>query len=249
MPGSGEIFAFCASVFRGDSSSTAGMMTITHERAECLTALPPSRIVARPSLPLRQYPPDSALPRVAKSETKVAPMSATKIALPNGSRIPVLHALPFALVHVACLAVFLVPYHWYYPVLAVSMYAGRMFWVTAGYHRYFSHRSFRTSRVFQFILAFMAMTSLQKGVLWWAAHHRHHHRYSDQEEDLHSPSQSGFWWSHVGWILADSYNQTRKDLIPDLYRYPELRWLDKYHAVPGVTLAVVLFLLGGWGAL
>ena len=176
-------------------------------------------------------------------------MSTMNLALPNGSKIPILHVLPFVLVHVACVAVFFLPFHWYWPVIAVALYAVRMFWVTAGYHRYFSHRSFRTSRVFQFILAFFAMSSLQKGVLWWAAHHRHHHRYSDQEEDLHSPSQQGFWWSHVGWILADSYNQTRQELIPDLYRYPELRWLNKYHSIPGITFAVLMFLLGGWNGL
>ena len=176
-------------------------------------------------------------------------MSTMNLALPNGSKIPILHVLPFVLVHVACLSVFFLPFHWYWPVIAVGLYAVRMFWVTAGYHRYFSHRSFRTSRVFQFILAFLAMSSLQKGVLWWAAHHRHHHRYSDQEEDLHSPSQQGFWWSHVGWILADSYNQTRQELIPDLYRYPELRWLNKYHSLPGITFAVLMFLLGGWSGL
>ncbi len=57
------------------------------------------------------------------------------------------------------------------------LYVVRMFAVTGGYHRYFSHRTYRTSRVFQFILAFLAQTSAQRGALWWAAHHRHHHRY------------------------------------------------------------------------
>src|SRR2546429_4369445 len=94
-------------------------------------------------------------------------------------------------------------------------------------HRYFSHRSFKTSRVFQFIIAFMAMSSSQKGVLWWAAHHRHHHRYSDQELDLHSPTLFGFLWSHIGWILSDKYNDTRMDYIGDFAKFPELRWLNK----------------------
>ena len=69
-----------------------------------------------------------------------------------------------------------------------------------GYHRYFSHRSYKTSRVFQFLLAFFAMTSAQKGVLWWAAHHRHHHRYSDQEPDFHSPLQKG-----SGFLMSDGF--------------------------------------------
>ena len=138
---------------------------------------------------------------------------------------------------------------WRALLLCLALYAVRMFFVTAGYHRYFSHRSFKTSRAFQFLLAFMAMSSAQKGVLWWAAHHRTHHRTSDTEEDLHSPTRFGFWWSHVGWILSDTYDKTEMHLIRDFARYPELRWLDRNHWVPPVTLAVSLFLIGGWGAL
>ena len=121
-----------------------------------------------------------------------------------------------------------------------------MFFVTAGYHRYFAHRSFKTSRWFQFVIAWMAMSSSQKGVLWWAAHHRHHHRYSDQEEDLHSPTLFGFWWSHVGWILSDQYNETRFDYIGDFAKFPELRWLNKYYLVPPAVLGVAMFLIGGF---
>jgi stearoyl-CoA desaturase (Delta-9 desaturase) len=98
-------------------------------------------------------------------------------------------------------------------------------------------------------MALMATTFTQKGVLWWAANHRHHHRYSDTEDDLHSPSLRGFLWSHIGWILSDRYTTTRVDLIHDFQRYPELRWLNKYHTIPPVALAVVMFLIGGWGML
>src|SRR5208337_642514 len=100
----------------------------------------------------------------------------------------------------------------------------------------FSHRSFKTSRWFQFVIAWMAMSSTQKGVLWWAAHHRHHHKYSDLEEDLHSPTLFGFWWSHIGWILSDRYNSTRYDYIGDFAKFPELRWLNKYYLVPPIAL-------------
>ena len=168
------------------------------------------------------------------------------IPLPNGSRISVLLSLPFALVHLASLLIFFFPFHWYYPVTCLALLVGRMFWVTAGYHRYFSHRSFKTSRFFQFVIAFMAMTSAQKGVLWWAAHHRHHHRYSDQEDDLHSPTLFGFFWSHLGWIISDKYNDTRLNYIADFAKYPELRWLNKYHMIPPAVLAVVIWLIGGW---
>ena len=168
------------------------------------------------------------------------------IPLPNGSRISILLSLPFAIIHLLAIGIFFVPFRWSYLITCVALVAGRMFWVTAGYHRYFSHRSFKTSRVFQFVLAFLAMTSGQKGILWWAAHHRHHHRFSDQEDDLHSPTLFGFFWSHVGWIISDKYNETRLNYIADFAKFPELRWLNKYHMIPPVALATVLCLIGGW---
>ncbi len=176
-------------------------------------------------------------------------MTSAAIRLRNGAQISLVRSIPFAGVHLACLAAFFVGFRWSYFAVCLVLYYMRMFFVTAGYHRYFSHRSFKTSRVFQFVIAFMAMTSVQKGVLWWAANHRHHHRYSDTEEDLHSPTLFGFWWSHVGWILSDKYNNTQVDLIRDFHKYPELRWLNRNHLVPPVILAVALFLAGGWGML
>jgi stearoyl-CoA desaturase (delta-9 desaturase) len=173
-------------------------------------------------------------------------MAIQSISISDSRTRTVLKSLPFWAVHLACLAAFVVEFRWSYVVLCLALYFSRMFFVTAGYHRYFSHRSFKTSRVFQFLLAFAAMTSAQKGVLWWAAHHRHHHRYADTEDDLHSPGLRGFWWSHVGWILSSRYNHTEVEQIRDFYRYPELRWLNRYFLVPPVTLAASLFLLGGW---
>ncbi len=133
--------------------------------------------------------------------------------------------------------------------LALGLYFVRMFGLTAGYHRYFSHRSYKTSRVFQFLLALLGTTSTQKGVLWWAAHHRAHHKYSDTPRDIHSVRQQGFWWAHVKWILVRTYVETDFDRIKDFTRYPELLWLNKYHLVPPVALATALFVTGGWWAL
>ena len=169
------------------------------------------------------------------------------IPMPNGARLQVLSCVPFALIHLLALTIFFVPFHWSYLITCLVLLELRMFFVTAGYHRYFSHRSFKTSRWFQFTLAFLAMSSSQKGVLWWAAHHRHHHRFSDQELDLHSPTLFGFWWSHIGWILSDRYNDTRFDYIGDFAKFPELRRLDKYYLVPPTLLGVTLGLTGGWG--
>ncbi|HLY63048.1 MAG TPA: fatty acid desaturase [Terriglobia bacterium] len=162
-------------------------------------------------------------------------------------RTSTLKILPFIGVHLACFAALFIGFRWSYVALAVALYYVRMFFVTAGYHRYFSHRSFKTSRAFQFVLAFLAMTSSQKGVLWWAAHHRNHHRLSDTPEDLHSPSQQGFWWSHLGWILSNKNDETQVEMIRDYYKFPELRWLNAHFLVPPVVLAVALYLVGGWG--
>jgi stearoyl-CoA desaturase (delta-9 desaturase) len=134
-------------------------------------------------------------------------------------------------------------------VLCGVLYFARMFGITAGYHRYFSHRSYKTNRIFQFVLACLGCSAFQKGPLWWAAHHRQHHRHSDTQQDVHSPHARGFWWSHVGWILAGDYEETNWPAIRDWKRYPELRWLNRNHWVPGIALAGLCWLLGGWSAL
>jgi stearoyl-CoA desaturase (delta-9 desaturase) len=129
-------------------------------------------------------------------------------------------------------------------IVCVVLYVSRMFFVTAGYHRYFSHRTYKTSRWFQAFLAFCSQTSGQKGVLWWAAHHRVHHRHSDTALDPHSKKVHGFWESHVGWIMGDDHEATDMTLVKDLAKYPELLWLDKYHWIPPVLLGVAVTVLG-----
>ncbi len=167
-------------------------------------------------------------------------------------RLNLVSSIPFVLVHLVALLAFYTGVTWQLALLCLVSYYVRIIGVTAGYHRYFSHRTFKTSRVFQFVLAFLAETSIQKGVLWWAAHHRHHHRESDQPEDIHSPTLRGLWWSHVGWILCDRYNETRFEAIRDFARYPELRFLNKHYYLPPLLLGIVLFAIGGlptliWG--
>jgi stearoyl-CoA desaturase (delta-9 desaturase) len=168
-------------------------------------------------------------------------MSATALnASETKPNIRLRSAIGFAIVHLAALGVFFVGFSWKGILLALASYYLRMFAVTAGFHRYFSHRTFHLNRFWQFALAFLGQTAAQKGVLWWAAHHRHHHRYSDQPEDLHSPVQRGFWWSHMGWILADDYAATRYEAVPDLTKYPELVWLDKNQYMPTMLYAIAL---------
>ncbi len=157
--------------------------------------------------------------------------------------------IPFLTVHVMCLGAFLTGFQPEWLLLAIGSYYLRMVGVTAGYHRYFSHRSYKTSRVFQFLLAFLAMTSAQKGVLWWAAHHRHHHRYSDRQEDFHSPLQRGFWFSHVGWTLSEKYMQADLSLVKDFAQYPEISFLNRFYFIPPALYGLLIYLVWGFPGL
>lgn len=148
------------------------------------------------------------------------------------------------LMHAACLGVFFVGWSWVALGVMAALYFVRMFAITAGYHRYFSHRSYKTSRVFQFVLAVLGASAAQQGPLWWAANHRHHHKYSDQPEDLHSPVQRGFWYSHLGWIVDAQNEEADFSLIPDLTRYRELLWIEKYNILAPFMLGVLTYALG-----
>ena len=159
-------------------------------------------------------------------------------------------SIPFVLIHlVALFGAIWVGFTWELLLLAVVSYYVRMFGVTGGYHRYFSHRTFRTSRAFQLVLALLAQSSAQKGVVWWASHHRLHHKKSDQPGDVHSPVLDSFWWSHVGWILSKEHEETDLSRVQDLAKYPELMWLNKHFLVPPTALALAMLAIGGWPAL
>jgi stearoyl-CoA desaturase (delta-9 desaturase) len=154
---------------------------------------------------------------------------------------------PFILLHVSLIAAFFVPFAWWALALCGGAYLVRMFGITAGYHHYFSHRSYKTGRRFQFVLACVGCSALQRGPLWWAGHHSGHHRHSDTAEDLHSPHQTGFWWSHVGCALSPSHDATPHHDIEDFARCPEFRWLDDWHWGPGIAFAInsLSHLIGG----
>jgi len=155
----------------------------------------------------------------------------------------------FFFMHVACLGVFLTGVNVQDLALCGSVYLLQMVGITIGYHRYLSHRSFRTSRVFQFVLAGLGCSAAQKGPLWWAAHHRHHHRTSDTPEDLHSPVAHSIWRAHVGWVLSRDSDDTDEQSVNDLIRFSELRWLDRYHWSSPLVVGVLCFVAGGWSGL
>ncbi len=158
-------------------------------------------------------------------------------------------ALPFIAIHLACFAAIWSGITWQAVALCVALYWIRMFAITAGYHRYFAHRAYATSRTVQFVLALLAQTSAQKGVLWWSATHRHHHLHSDTRQDVHSPRHKGFLHSHLGWMFTPKHDVIDFAKIADLARYPELMWLQKYEVVPPITLGAVCYLVAGWPGL
>ena len=176
--------------------------------------------------------------------------SAADVSVPvdaaEAGRIDWLRTLPYLGMHLACLGVFWVGWSPVAVAVAIAAYAIRMIAITGFYHRYFSHRSFQTSRPMQFIFGVIGASSVQRGPIWWAAHHRHHHVASEQPEDPHSPVQHGFWHSHTAWFLTKEHFGTDQRRVRDLLRYPELRFLARFDIVVPVLLAVGLFMLGGW---
>ena len=152
--------------------------------------------------------------------------------------------IPFIVLHLGCISVFWVGWSWTAVGVAALLYLVRMFAITAFYHRYFAHRTFKTSRLAQFGFAVLGNSAMQRGPLWWAAVHRHHHKHSDQEEDLHSPGVSGFIWSHIGWITSSRNRPTEYDRIKDLAKFPELVFLNRCDQVVPWFFGVGLWLTG-----
>lgn len=185
-------------------------------------------------------------PGLARSALRWFDTSVDDVAanLESEHRIDWLRAVPFIAMHLACIAVLWVGVSPVAVWVAVALYAVRMFALTGFYHRYFSHKTFSTSRVVQFLFALIGASCVQRGPLWWAAHHRNHHRNADTALDPHSPGLRGFLWSHAGWFLTPHAFRTDWSRIPDLAKYPELRLLDRYDTVVPVLLAGVLYALG-----
>ncbi len=158
-------------------------------------------------------------------------------------------AIPFALIHLAAFGVLWTGFTTATVIMCVSLYFIRMGALTSGFHRYFSHRSYKTSRAFQFVLAFMGQTCAQRGVLWWAAIHRRHHLHSDTPLDVHSPRHTGFFFSHVGWVFSKKKSKVDYSTIQDFAKYPELRWLNRHPYFPAFLLGVGCFIAAGWTGL
>lgn len=161
-------------------------------------------------------------------------------------RVDWIRCVPFLILHLGCFGIIWVGASPVAIWAAVVLYVLRMFAVTGIHHRYFSHKTYSTSRFGQFLLALWGATAVQRGALWWAYHHRHHHQHSDQEEDAHSPHVHGFWWSHIGWITSRRNFPTDYSKIKDLAKFPELVWLNRFDTVIPFLFALALFGLGAW---
>jgi stearoyl-CoA desaturase (delta-9 desaturase) len=162
----------------------------------------------------------------------------------SGKEIDWMRVIPFIILHLSCFMIFFVGFSWTAFVVCMSLFAIRMFAITGFYHRYFSHKTFRTSRFVQCLFAMIGATAVQRGPLWWAAHHRGHHMHSDTTEDKHSPKEHGFIWSHMGWFLTKSNFVTNTKLIRELIRFPELRIIDRFDLLMPLALSISLWGLG-----
>ncbi len=162
----------------------------------------------------------------------------------SGKEIDWMRVIPFIILHLSCFMIFFVGFSWTAFVVCMSLFAIRMFAITGFYHRYFSHKTFRTSRFVQCLFAMIGATAVQRGPLWWAAHHRGHHMHSDTTEDKHSPKEHGFIWSHMGWFLTKSNFVTNTKLIRELIRFPELRIIDRFDLLMPLALSISLWAIG-----
>ncbi len=167
-----------------------------------------------------------------------------ELASERANKIDFVRVLPFLLIHLACLAVIWVGWSHVAVWTAVGLYLVRGFAITAIYHRYFSHRSFRLNRFWQFVFTILGEMAAQRGPLWWAAHHRHHHATADTEDDVHSPVTRGFWWSHIFWLTTPASFPTKRDRVRDWAKFPELVFLNRFNVLPPLLLVALLFAAG-----
>lgn len=192
----------------------------------------------------RGEPPNSRtlLTRLRECVDSFALSESAKLAEPR--RTDPWRWIPYIALHAGCFGVFWVGTSTFAVVAAITLYFVRMFAITAFYHRYFSHRTFRTSRIAQFAFAVLGNSAAQRGPLWWASQHRHHHAHAELPNDPHSPHEHGFYWSHMGWLTAKSNMVIDLKRVRDLEKFPELRFLDRFEMLVPLLLAAALYGLG-----
>ena len=153
-------------------------------------------------------------------------------------------AIPFIILHLGCLGVFWVGWSSIAITMCALFYIVRMFFITGIYHRYFCHKAYKANRPVQFLFALIGLLCVQRGALWWAAVHRHHHAHSDEDVDVHSPRQKGFLWAHIGWMTSSRNFPTDYKLIPDLAKFPELVFLNRFDLIGPLLVALLTYCMG-----
>ena len=165
---------------------------------------------------------------------------------PHSRRVDPLRAAPLVALHAACALVVVVGVSPAALWVCAALYVSRMFFITAFYHRYFSHRAYRASRAVTLAMAVLGCTAGQRGPLWWAAHHRIHHQAPDTPADPHSPRHRGRWFSHTLWFLTPESFATPAGRVRDWMRFPELRLVERIDWLPFAALGTACAALGGW---
>jgi stearoyl-CoA desaturase (delta-9 desaturase) len=161
--------------------------------------------------------------------------------------LPINHThIIYIAIHLIALSIIWSGFSWFGISLCLVSYFGRHLGLVAGYHRYFAHRSFKTSRLMQFFLGLHGSLCAERGPLWWGQTHRLHHRYSDTPNDIHSPYYQGFLYSHSGWFFNQKFFRTNYEQIPEFAEFPELMWLDRFHLIPLLAFAASMFYFFGW---
>jgi stearoyl-CoA desaturase (Delta-9 desaturase) len=128
-------------------------------------------------------------------------------------------------------------FHWWMPVLTMVMYSLVGMSICAGYHRFFSHKSYEASPVVQVFYAFFGAMAAQNSILWWSSSHRVHHKYVDRDWDPYNIKR-GFWWAHIFWIF---YKNEGGDFsnARDLLENKVVMWQHRWNHV--------ILILGGFG--
>lgn len=146
--------------------------------------------------------------------------------------------------------------------LLVVMYYVGCHGITIGFHRYFTHGSFKAKRPLRIVLAMMGSLAVEGPLVRWVADHRKHHKFSDAEGDPHSPWRygetfsallKGLWWAHMAWMFDEEQTPQHK-YAPDLVKDPAIRWISRNFIYWTVVSLAIPPLVGGlvtmswWGA-
>jgi len=160
-----------------------------------------------------------------------------------------LYLLYFAAMHGGALLA-LAYFSWTNLAVMLGLYVLTGLGITVGYHRLLAHRSFRVPRLLERIIATCGALAMQGGPIMWVTDHRQHHFHSDAEGDPHDIGR-GMFFAHMGWLLYvfphDHDQERMSHLARDLLRDPYLRWLQRYHYLPGFALGALLLWVGGLG--